>query len=205
MLNIRQLAFLILGLTVLLPACRDKATKEDRDYRDSYIQSIVSGVVNLESGEQIRLDADSLTKVYYLIRHAEKDTSVQDNPPLTEAGLQRAARLSDILKGTRVDAIYSTMFIRTLYTVDSLADIKSMKVQPYDNKMLKELISQLNENPEIRSVLMVGHSNTIPSITNTLAGKEVYNQAFGDEDYDNFAIVAIYSGGTRKAYPLRFK
>lgn len=51
---------------------------------------------------------------YYLVRHAEKDTSVagasmmQANPPLSEKGMQRANRLASILKKEQIDYIFST-------------------------------------------------------------------------------------------------
>jgi 2,3-bisphosphoglycerate-dependent phosphoglycerate mutase len=187
----------------LLWSCKEKENKFS--YDGAYVNAIISDVIKLENSAEIRMDADSVSKIFYLIRHAEKDTTVQNDPPLTEEGLNRGTRLADLLRGTRVDAIYSTMFLRTLYTVDSLADIKAMKVLPYDNKMLKDLIDQLSTDDDVKVVIFVGHSNTIPAMTNTLAGKEVFNQVFSDEDYDNFVVVVHYKNGEKKAYPLRFK
>jgi 2,3-bisphosphoglycerate-dependent phosphoglycerate mutase len=188
---------------ILLWSCKEKENKFS--YDGAYVNAIISDVIRLENGAEIKMDPDSVSKIFYLIRHAEKDTTVQNDPPLTEEGLNRGTRLADLLRGTRVDAIYSTMFLRTLYTVDSLADIKAMKVLPYDNKMLKELIDQLNTDDEVKAILFVGHSNTIPSMTNTLTGKEVFNRTFPDEDYDNFVVVVHYKNGEKIAYPLRFK
>lgn len=188
---------------ILLFSCNEKENKIS--YDGAYINSVISDVIKLDGGEEIKMDADSVSKIFYLIRHAEKDTTIKEDPPLSEEGLNRATRLADLLRGTRVDAIYSTMFLRTLYTVDSLADIKAMKVLPYDNKMLKDLIDQLSTDDDMKAVLFVGHSNTIPAMTNTLAGKEVYNQVFSDEDYDNFVVVVHFKNGEKQAYPLRFK
>lgn len=194
--------FLGLLITAIF-AC--KTDIESPTFDGAYVDAIISDVIKLENGTAIHLESDSVSKVFYLIRHAEKDTTIKEDPPLNDTGLQRSSRLADILRGTRVDAIYSTMFIRTLYTVDSLADIKAMKVLPYDNKILKELITDISNNEEVKAVLFVGHSNTIPSMTNTLAGREVFNQVFADEDYDNFVVVAHYINGDKKAFPLRFK
>ena len=50
--------------------------------------------------------------IYYLVRHAEKDTSVagatmmQANPPLSEKGIQRSARLASLLEKENIDYIF---------------------------------------------------------------------------------------------------
>ena len=134
----------------------------------------------------------------------EKDTSIKDEPPLTPDGLKRATKIADIMRGTRVDAIYSTMTLRTMFTVDSLADIKAMKILPYDNKALKDVLQTIETSEEFNRIFIVGHSNTIPSIANTLADKEVFNKTFDESDYGNFVIVVINKSGTKQAYALRY-
>lgn len=174
------------------------------DYNGKEILAIHSDSILLNDGLSILLNSDSLSKVFYLVRHAEKDTLIKDNPPLTEAGLLRATKLADILKGTRVDAIYTTMTLRTMYTADSIADIKAMNLIPYDNKSLKDVINNVKSNDELNRILMVGHQNTIPAITNTLAEKEVFNSIFADDDYGNFVIVFLYKTGSTEVYKLRY-
>mgnify|MGYP003591774426 CR=1 FL=1 len=191
-------------MVLLQYSCKQETTETKPDYTGKTLISIESNIIKLEGGDQIVLNEDSIAKVFYLVRHAEKDTSVEVEPPLTEAGLQRATKIADIMRGTRVDAIYSTMTIRTMFTVDSLADIKAMKILPYENKGLKALLDDIQTSQDYNRIFIVGHSNTIPSITNTLAGKQVFTKTFDENDYGNFVIVVQNKSGTKDAYALRY-
>ncbi|MFZ1749478.1 MAG: phosphoglycerate mutase family protein [Saprospiraceae bacterium] len=173
-------------------------------YDGKTISDIKSNVIHLADGSEIVLEEDSIAKIFYLVRHAEKDTSIKVEPPLTEEGLVRATKLADILRGTRIDAIYSTMTLRTMFTVDSLADIKAMAILPYDNKELKKLLVEIQQNDHQNRIFIVGHSNTIPSLTNTLAGRDVFTNIFDESDYGNFIIVVEKKSGAKDAYSLRY-
>lgn len=184
-------------------ACKNDG-KPKLDMNGKNILSIQSNVIKLEGGQEVVLAEDSISKIFYLVRHAEKDTSTQVDPPLTPAGITRSTKLADIMRGTRVDAIYSTMTMRTMFTVDSLADIKAMSILPYDNKGLKEIIEQVKFSKEHNRIFMVGHSNTIPSITNSLAGRDVFTKTFDESDYGNFVIVVLYTSGKSDVFTLRY-
>lgn len=190
------------AIIVILTACREEVRIPDINGKT--LSMIRSNVILTADSTKLTLEEDSIKKVFYLVRHAEKDTTIKEEPPLTKAGLERAARLSDILRGTRVDAIYSTMTLRTMFTADSIADIKAMQILPYDNKNLKALIDTLGVHGEYNRVLIVGHSNTIPAITNTLAGRDVFKKAFDENEYDNFVIVVTRKSGIRDVYTLKY-
>lgn len=185
-----------------LIACKEEAKAPEINGKT--IVAIRSNEILTTDSTRLMLQEDSISKVFYLVRHAEKDTAVKDEPPLTKKGLERAARLSDILRGTRVDAIYSTMTIRTMFTADSVADVKSMQILAYDNKNLKALIDTLSGPGEYNRILIVGHSNTIPAITNTLAGRDVFKKSFAEDEYDNFVIVVRRKSGIKDVYTLRY-
>jgi phosphohistidine phosphatase SixA len=103
-----------------------------------------------------------------------------------------------------VDAIYSTITMRTMFTVDSLADIKAMKILPYENKTLKDLLETVKNSTDYNRIFIVGHSNTIPSITNTLAGRDIFTKTFDESDYGNFVIVVEKKSGATDVYTLRY-
>ena len=138
------------------------------------------------------------------IRHAEKDTIPKDNPGLTEKGLKRATALADILRATRVDGIYSSFFTRTLFTVDSLADIKVISIKPYDHKNIRALVNEIESDDNLEAVVIVGHSNSTPALANTLSGKQLFNQTFDENDYNNFIIIYEKINGTKVALPLKY-
>ncbi|MBK7010543.1 MAG: hypothetical protein IPH36_18900 [Saprospiraceae bacterium] len=81
----------ILMIMVFIASCADKEPKSN-----TKVAFIKKDIVHLEDGSEIKL-GDSLLKVYYLIRHAEKDTQKTD-PILSEAGIKRAERLTEIMR-----------------------------------------------------------------------------------------------------------
>jgi 2,3-bisphosphoglycerate-dependent phosphoglycerate mutase len=187
---------------VMLWSC--KSTPEVVDIQGKTVKVIESSRIITADSQFVVLQEDSIDKIFYLIRHAEKDTLNPLEPGLTEAGLARATRLADILRGTRVDAIYSTLTMRTMLTVDSLADIKAMQILPYDNKGLRTMISAVDSSSLYNRIVIVGHSNTIPSITNTLAGRDVFTRTFDENEYDNFVIVVKKKSGAHDVYTLKY-
>lgn len=188
--------------TLLWSGCvRDKAPEISID--GQYVSKISGDTIFTENG--LSMTMDSVEKVFYLTRHAEKDSIPADNPLLTDQGLLRSTKLADILRATRVDAIYSTIFYRSLYTVDSLADVKAMVVLPYETKNLRGVIQQIDSTKNIKSVLFVGHSNTIPALANSLAGKTVFNKNWEDDEYDNFIVVLKKMNGRKEVLTLKYK
>jgi 2,3-bisphosphoglycerate-dependent phosphoglycerate mutase len=131
-----------------------------------------------------------------LVRHAEKVGDGSKDPDLTDTGKARALRLADVLKDTKVDAIYSTNFKRTQNTVAPLALSKGINVVPYQ-AMKGEAIDEMIKNFAGKTILICGHSNTTPWTINYLLSKEEYKD-FADSDYDNLVIVNMTEKGKGK-------
>lgn len=138
---------------------------------------------------------DSLSQdvtTFILIRHAEKlsgNMADKSDPDLTEEGKQRAQRLVSLLKDVGVDAIYSTNFKRTQYTVAPLSAAKGIAVKTYEPKNTAAIDAML-EAHRGGTIVVCGHSNTTPWTANYLAGKEDLKD-FDDSDYDNVLIVSV--------------
>ncbi len=188
---------------MLMTSCKEKEVPKI-NIDGKTIKEIKANIIYTVDGQSVTLNEDSISKIFYLVRHAEKDTSIAGDPPLTEEGINRATTIADIMRGTRIDAIYSTMTLRTMFTVDSLSDIKAMQILPYDNKTLKETLEKVKYDDEYNRIFMVGHSNTIPSITNTLAGRDIFTKIFDESDYGNFIIVVANKSGTTDVFKLRY-
>jgi phosphohistidine phosphatase SixA len=204
--SIKNLVYLFLIVSLIQSCKTDAKTNTSASIDGKNITKIESNMIYLEGGQKIELQEDSISKIFYLTRHAEKDTAAafKADPPLTEAGVKRGAKIADIMRGTRIDAIYSTMTTRALYTVDSLADIKVMSILPYDNKNLSGIIDSVKTNKFYNRIFMVGHSNTIPAITNSLADRDVFNKIFDETDYSNFIIVVAKKSGKSDVYQLKY-
>jgi broad specificity phosphatase PhoE len=120
----------------------------------------------------------SAQTTFILVRHAETESG--NDPMLTQAGQARAQLLVRLLEKQKIDAIYSTNFNRTKDTVKPLVDSKGIEIQIYEKQPDVEKMSG--------TVLICGHSNTIPALANKLLGKEEFKK-FDDSDYGNILII----------------
>ncbi len=107
-------------------------------------------------------------KAVLVVRHAEND-----GDKLTTAGLKRARRLEETLRGAGVSAIFSTDTKRTTGTVTPLSEALKLKIAIYDTGSgsavdSTALVRQLAAEHRDDIVLVVGHSNTIPDLLKRL-------------------------------------
>lgn len=124
-----------------------------------------------------------------LVRHAEKAGDDPRDPSLSEKGKQRAVLLAAILKDVPVDAFYATPYKRTAETIAVLAEANSRKIQSYkpmDNNNLAEIV----QAGKGRTIVIAGHSNTVPPMVNALIGKEKY-PLMDDDDYGKIWILVF--------------
>lgn len=114
--------------------------------------------------------AQTKTTNIYLIRHAEKaDNSI--NPDLSQAGLQRAQHWNDIFSAVKFDAVYSTNYKRTEQTATPTATSQKISISHYEPK---DLTVEKIKAHSGQTILIVGHSNTIPDLVNQLIGQNKY-------------------------------
>lgn len=131
---------------------------------------------------------------FIIVRHAEKSMSEStSDPSLAPEGTERAKKLAEMLKEVDVTAIYSTNFKRTKSTVAPLAEAKSLTVQDY--KSFKEAeIDELIKKHVGGTIVIAGHSNTVPGMVNVLIGKDTYKN-LDDSDYGSLFIVSLTERG----------
>lgn len=131
---------------------------------------------------------------FYIVRHAEKvDNS--DNSPLSGAGKERAIVLKNLLKNKGIDNIFVSNFLRTQQTAAYLARSLHKTPKRYRNTdegnqiLVKELLSFTGNH----SILIVGHTNNIPIIIDSLMGSPQHI-AIPENDFDNMYIITIKNG-----------
>jgi len=147
------------------------------------------------------------TTTMIFVRHVEKATTPADDPGLTAAGDRRAAELArqlvdaDVVAG--IDAIYSTPYRRTQDTVKPVADALGLETILYDPADNEAVLATILKNHKGKIILIVGHSNTIPTLIADLgASKKV--PPIAENEYDNIYIVSIPWFGKTKTIRLRF-
>ncbi|WP_345954130.1 phosphoglycerate mutase family protein [Mucilaginibacter sp. PAMB04168] len=109
----------------------------------------------------------------WLVRHAEKQAASASmmsasDPELSELGIKRAADLAGVLKGKKINAIYSTNYKRTLATVAPLAAGLKLTPATYDPREANTLATKLIEENKGKEILIVGHSNTLIPLAKAL-------------------------------------
>lgn len=139
-------------------------------------------------------------KLVFITRHAERaDDPVrnQEDPPLSQAGEARAAKLRQMLQDADVKAIYVTQFRRTQETARPLAAKVNVKPEVMPSSV-GSLVNALKSRHANDVVLIVAHSSTIPGIVKALAGQSVDVK---DSDYENlFVVVPATSTVSRIRY-----
>lgn len=106
-------------------------------------------------------DKSNITMVY-IIRHAEK-VDESSNADLSEKGLERAKMLKWMLRDVKFDEIYSTNVPRTKNTVASIAKSRGLKIIDYSPGHM-ELSKRIRKKSQALTILVSGHSNTIPRL-----------------------------------------
>jgi broad specificity phosphatase PhoE len=144
-------------------------------------------------------------KTIILVRHAEKDVSATadpGDPDLSPEGLQRAERLVKKIKKYKPGAIYSTNYLRTLDTAEPMAKRRHKQVQIYDAKKPDELIDQIMKS-KTKRFLIVGHSNTVPSLVNLLIKKDLFH-SLDESEYGTIFIVRLKKGKEPRTEILQY-
>ena len=147
------------------------------------------------------------TTTIIFVRHAEKVVASDDDPPLSEAGRERAAELTrqlvdaDVIRG--IDAIYATQFRRTQETAAPLADALDIPIHTYDADDTESVLEEIVRDHKGKIILVVGHSDTLPALMANLgASKRV--PPIADGEYDNIYVVSIPWFGKTKTIRLRY-
>lgn len=127
----------------------------------------------------------------WIVRHAEKDTSFlnRQDPDLTATGHQRALDLAAYLQNEAIVKIYSTDTKRTRHTAKHV----KAPLEVYNPKNLTGLLDLITKNANDKSVLIIGHSNTVLETIEALGGKRPV-KLLTDDDYDYIFKVEIEAG-----------
>lgn len=131
-----------------------------------------------------------------VVRHAEKATDDPRDPSLSAAGEARAQRLARLLQGQDLVAIYATGYRRTQQTVAPVAEARGLAVSIYDAAQPFDALARtlLDAHPS-GTVLVAGHSNTVPGIVAALCRCD--SEEMSEEEFDRISIIRVDADGGR--------
>lgn len=121
---------------------------------------------------------DAGPTIVIVVRHAEKQTDEGNpDPSLSEQGKRRAQALARALEDAGVSAIYTTQFKRAKEMAQPLVERLKIPVTPVEvtaanfNGYSAALVKEILAKNAGKTVLVVGHGNTVPQIVQSLGGK----------------------------------
>lgn len=141
-----------------------------------------------------RHDAAAAPLTFVVVRHAEKATDDPQDPALSAAGRARADALAERLRDAPLVAAYATEFRRTQQTVQPAATAHGVPVDAYYARgPADEVAAQWKQAHRGGTVLVAGHSNTVPDLVAALCGCAA--APMDDSEYDRLSIVRIGADG----------
>jgi phosphohistidine phosphatase SixA len=146
------------------------------------------------------LSAQQEAVVVYLVRHAERAEDGTNDPPISEAGTERARLLGDMLRDAGVTHLHTTDLKRTRQTGAPLAERLGLDFQVYDPKDLPALAARLRATPGRHLVL--GHSNTLLPTVEALGGAG--GTPVADDEFDRLYVLVITPQGAVTTTLVRY-
>lgn len=149
----------------------------------------------------------------YLVRHAERADEPRQDPPLNEKGTLRSQELARFLGQANIKAIFTSQFLRTRQTAEPLAKQAnvavtpiSLSLNPSNPRMISEQSTTEVTNKILErageSVLVIGHSNSIPDVIKMLGGD--VSPVIDEKKYDDLFVVTVYAKGRAKVAHLKY-
>jgi len=131
-----------------------------------------------------------ITKII-LVRHAEKTDDGTKNPPLSSEGILRAEQLNTLLADIKIDSLYATPYKRTEQTLGVISKNRNIKITNYNPS--DKLFSENLLKNKGKTMLVAGHSNTIPALVNTLIKSNKYEQ-LAETEFSKIWILTFKNG-----------
>ena len=145
--------------------------------------------------KKMKVKIKPLITTIYIVRHAEKDTTTAGNadPELSAEGRVRAQALSQTLAKRLPVALFTTDTKRTRATLAPLAAALKLEPQTYDPKRGRDLADRVLKEYAGKSVVIVGHSNTVLSLIDDFGGVPPLEE-IKDYEYDYLFTVRVAEG-----------
>jgi broad specificity phosphatase PhoE len=147
------------------------------------------------------------TTTVILVRHAERAGPSADDPGLTPAGEGRAHALAEALAAARLTGIGTTPWRRTRLTAAPLARESGLTplVVATDGGTaahVREVADTIRARFHGGTVLVVGHSNTVPGIIAALGGPRLPDLC--ESEYATLFVLTLREGSAPSLVRARY-
>lgn len=168
-----------------------------------FIIMIISVTTAIATMQANAAGAENSCKDYdvFVLRHLEKQEDGTKDPSLTKAGKAQAQQLAELPMISDVGHAFYTPYKRTYETLEFIETDKTS----YDPKQTDELIATIKREHCGKTVLVAGHSNTVPNIIKALGGNFTITYAgqkldveptvlLSEKDYGSVFRVTFHNG-----------
>ena len=136
------------------------------------------------------------------MRHAEKAPEPAGDPVLSPAGEARAGHLAEMLGKEELAAVYASETTRARETARPTAEDQGLEITSYPPLELESLIRRVFAEHRGETVLVVGHSNTVPDLVRLLGGEDPGEMP--ETEYDSLFVVTVSLEGQAGVLRLAF-
>jgi broad specificity phosphatase PhoE len=117
---------------------------------------------------------------YLIVRHADR---LEGADALSDLGGTRAEELVHVCRKARIEGIYHSEAERSRLTAQPTADALGIVPVPIDASDITALLDHIETHHRRGTVLIVGHSNTVPAIIRAAGGPAMPD--IPDKEFDN--------------------
>lgn len=141
-------------------------------------------------------------QVVFLIRHAEQVRDVED-PPLTEAGQQRAKTWASVLRDADLEVVYTSKKRRTMQTGEPIAKALNVPMVTMSRKDVQGLVDRIRKENADDAVLIISHTRTIPKLVKAFGSLDD-DGTINRDDYDNLFVIVPRQQDDATVFRLRY-
>ncbi len=135
-----------------------------------------------------------------LIRHAERSNPAEPDPHLNAAGRARARTLTHVVGVSGIRALYTSHFVRTRETARPLETLLGLTSKVID--AAADLRDDILTSHSGETVLVVGHTDTVPALINLLAGTSL--SEIDANEFDNLFVASVLATGQASVIHLKY-
>jgi phosphohistidine phosphatase SixA len=181
--------------------------------RKTILVTLMLSLVSLLAVSLATAQEDFKPVTVFLVRHAEREDEPRQDPPLKKEGVARSQELAKLLGAAGIKTIITSQFARTKQTGEPLATKLnltpvsiSLRSNPNNPRLIAEestteVVNKILERSG-ESVLLVGHSNSVPDVIKMLGGDTV--PTIDERQFNNLFIVTVYAKGKAKVVHLKY-
>jgi len=137
-----------------------------------------------------------------VVRHAERADDESADPPLSDAGMERAKALAHVLANVDIKAVFVSQYGRTRQTAEPTAKAHGVSITEVDARKTDAVVERVLAEHRGETVLIVGHSNTVPDIIAGLGGGKM--AALPEGDFDDLFLVYVPGKGPTRVVALQY-